>query len=40
MNSASWNNVSTNQARADGSGLLRDEEAKQHPMRFYRIASP
>ena len=40
VNSAGWSNRSTNQAGADGRGLLRDEEAKQHPMRFYRIASP
>ncbi len=40
MTAGDWIDVGTNQANADGVGRLRDAEANQHPMRFYRIASP
>jgi RNA polymerase sigma factor (sigma-70 family) len=40
LGNAEWSNVSTNQAAANGSGVLRDPEAQQHPMSFYRVAQP
>lgn len=37
---AGWSNIQTNQANAAGISVFRDEESKNHSMRFYRIASP
>jgi hypothetical protein len=38
MSSGEWSNVSTNLAAADGSGMFRDDEARKHATRFYRLA--
>jgi hypothetical protein len=38
MNSGEWTNVSTNLAAASGAGMFRDDEARKHATRFYRIA--
>jgi hypothetical protein len=40
LNDADWVIVNTNQADGSGIGAFRDSDAKNHPMRFYRIASP
>ena len=40
LNTADWGNIGTNRADAAGMGIFRDEESKNYPMRFYRIASP
>jgi hypothetical protein len=40
LSAGAWSNASTNQAADDGAGIFRDEEAKKHATRFYRIASP
>jgi hypothetical protein len=40
MDAADWNSLSTNQASAIGIGVFRDADAKNHPKRFYRIATP
>jgi hypothetical protein len=37
---AGWSNLSTNQTGSAGAGVFRDQEAKNFPMRFYRIATP
>jgi len=37
---AGWSNLSTNQTGSAGAAVFRDEEAKNLPMRFYRIAAP
>lgn len=38
MTDGDWKNVSTNQSDAAGAGSFRDGDARNHPMRFYRIA--
>lgn len=35
-----WISLSTNQCAANGNGLLRDSDASQYTMRFYRVARP
>jgi hypothetical protein len=40
LNDVDWVVINTNQADASGIGAFRDNDAKNHPMRFYRIASP
>jgi RNA polymerase sigma factor (sigma-70 family) len=40
LNTAQWSNLSTNRTDAKGTGMFRDEEAKNHGMRSYRIARP
>ena len=40
LDAADWNSFSTNQASATGIGIFRDADAKNHPTRFYRIATP
>lgn len=35
-----WTNILTNRANAAGLGFFRDSDAKNRPMRFYRIAVP
>ena len=34
-----WQDVSTSQANAGGTGFFRDAGAKEHPARFYRVAA-
>ena len=36
----SWVNIATNRTDSAGSGILRDEQAKEHTTRFYRVATP
>jgi hypothetical protein len=40
LDAADWSNVSTNQTSANGDGTFRDTDARNHPTRFYRIATP
>ena len=40
LNAANWNTISTNQADASGRGSFSDQDAINHPSRFYRIATP
>jgi hypothetical protein len=40
LDAADWSNVSTNQSGANGNGNFRDPDARNHPTRFYRIATP
>ncbi len=40
LNVGNWRTLSTNPADASGNGLFRDPDAKNHPTRFYRIATP
>jgi hypothetical protein len=40
LDAADWSNLSTNQSNANGNGGFRDTDAKNHPARFYRIATP
>jgi hypothetical protein len=40
LSSPSWVNVTTNQTDSAGFGTLRDEQAKEHTIRFYRVATP
>lgn len=40
LDSTNWINLRTNRASANGTGLFRDEYARDHPQRFYRIAVP
>ena len=40
LTDAGWSNISTNQTDAGGNGNFRDPDAKNHPTRFYRIATP
>ena len=35
-----WTSLSTSQSDASGNGMFRDPDAKNHPTRFYRIATP
>lgn len=35
-----WSNVSTSQSNANGNGNFHDPDARNHPTRFYRIATP
>ncbi|HUR46880.1 MAG TPA: hypothetical protein VMZ27_13460 [Candidatus Saccharimonadales bacterium] len=35
-----WINVNSTEARADGTGVLNDPGAAQHPLRFYRLVTP
>ncbi len=37
---SSWSNLSTNRADAAGKGGFRDGTVKNHPARFYRLATP
>jgi len=40
INGGDWITIGTNQTTGDGIGIFRDAAADQHPMRFYRIATP
>jgi hypothetical protein len=40
LGSTGWSNLQTNQTDSAGTGLFRDDDAKNFPMRFYRIATP
>ena len=40
LSQSNWVNVDTNQTTTAGTGTLRDEDAKNYPMRFYRVATP
>ena len=40
LDATAWTNISTNKANAAGTGIFRDESARDQPMRFYRIAVP
>jgi uncharacterized delta-60 repeat protein len=35
-----WTNVGTNKTDSAGKGVLCDQDAQSHPMRFYRVATP
>ncbi len=40
LEAASWSSVSTNQTGSSGIGAFRDEDARNYPTRFYRVATP
>jgi RNA polymerase sigma factor (sigma-70 family) len=40
LDASDWNSFSTNRASATGIGVFRDPDAKKHPTRFYRVATP
>jgi hypothetical protein len=40
LSDSEWSNISTNTAGGTGNGVLRDNEAKNHSVRFYRVATP
>jgi RNA polymerase sigma factor (sigma-70 family) len=40
INASGWTSIATNRANGGGTGILRDAASNEHPMRFYRIASP
>jgi uncharacterized delta-60 repeat protein len=40
LDASSWSSIVTNQTDSAGTGIFRDDGAKNFPMRFYRVASP
>jgi RNA polymerase sigma factor (sigma-70 family) len=40
LNDSDWINISTNWVSLKGTGIIRDTDADDYPMRFYRIATP
>lgn len=40
LNTSAWSSIVTNKTDSAGTGVFRDVNAKNFPMRFYRVASP
>jgi uncharacterized delta-60 repeat protein len=40
LSQPNWISIGTSRTDMDGNGDLRDEDAKNHPLRFYRVATP
>ncbi len=40
LEAGDWSSIGTTQVSAAGTGIFRDENARNHPSRFYRIAKP